>query len=89
MAGKQSDDLWWMLLFVLSKVCWVAWIMVSMTATIVLSSIVLWETQRTWLGIMTAFWCVIVSWVGLGFVEFSWNKVLLEDSKHTSVGETK
>lgn len=89
MAGKQSDDLWWMFLFVLSRITYFAWIVISVGVTVGLAAAMYNATEREWVGIIVAIWCFVLSWVGAGFVEFSWNKVLIEDAKHTSAGETK
>jgi len=84
--GRPWDDLWWMFLYLLSKVAVVIWIVFSAVSIFALTSMVYWMTQRVILVPIIALWLLIMSRIGLEWVRFFWNKILVEEHKLTSVG---
>lgn len=84
--GRPWDDLWWMFLYVLSKLAVVIWIVFSAVSIFALTSMVYWMTQRVILVPIIALWLFIMSRIGLEWVHFYWNKILVEEHKLTSVG---
>jgi hypothetical protein len=85
--GRLWDDLWWVFLHILSRVSVAVWIVVSVIVSFAFCSLIYSETQNIWIVPVFAIWFLVLSRIGLEWVRFYWNKILVEEHKLTSPGE--
>lgn len=82
MPDNDSEmNAWWLSLFILSRISYVSWMVVSGLTIFHLTKMIV-QAFNPATGAVFAVWGLIVSWMGLGFVEYTWTQLLLKEENN-------